>query len=122
LDRLEADLSTLAACGHEVLVFQILDPAELNFEFKSPAIFQDLESSRTLFIDPAAARKEYLRKLEKHCTALRGISERLGVWYHRLSTDRALELVLFDFLRERMQRSASAMRLGSRHRAVSLAK
>jgi len=122
LDRLEADLSALAASGHEVLLFQLLDPAELKFEFKSPAIFEDLESSRTFFIDPNAARKEYLLKLENHCVALQGLCERLGVSYHRLSTERPLELALFDFLRQRTQRSRSRIRSGRHHRAVGIAK
>ena len=117
LEKLEEDLSALAACGHEMVIFQVLDPAELTFEFKDPAIFLDLESDRTLFVDPAAARKEYLRKLELHCSALRSTCQRLGISYHRLSCDRALELVLFDFLRERMQRRASPRRFGRQSRA-----
>src|SRR6266850_2588069 len=35
IDRVEPQLTSLAACGHEVIVFQILDPAELNFTFES---------------------------------------------------------------------------------------
>jgi len=58
LERLEPDLVSLAASGHEVLVFQILDPAELTFNFPDASMFQDVESGRTLFIDPATARKE----------------------------------------------------------------
>src|SRR5438552_1602935 len=104
LDHLEPDLTSLAACGHEVIIFQLLDPAELSFNLGQPAMFEDLESGRVLFIDPGTARKEYLRKLEAHCAALRGLSQRLGISYHRLPTDRPLELMLFDFLRQRMQR------------------
>jgi uncharacterized protein (DUF58 family) len=120
LDSLSEDLSALAACGHEVIIFQVLDPAELNFELKSPAIFQDLESDHTLFIDPSAARKEYLRKLEQHCSILRTHCQRLGVSYQQLSCDRALEVVLFDFVRERMQRRARPRRFGRQSRAPSL--
>jgi uncharacterized protein (DUF58 family) len=105
IDRLQPQLTSLAACGHEVIVFQILDPAELAFSFQSAAMFQDLESGRTLFIDPGAARKEYTRNLESHTAALRSICQKLGISFHRLATDRPLELTLFDFLRERMQRT-----------------
>jgi hypothetical protein len=63
-----------------------------------------MESGRTLFINPGAARNEYVRKLEAHCAALRAACQRLGIAYHQLSTERPLELALFDFLRERMQR------------------
>src|SRR5436305_945985 len=71
IERLERELSALAACGHEVVVFQILDPAEVKFEFGEAAMFQDAESGRTLFLEPTAARKEYLRKFEAHCATLR---------------------------------------------------
>src|SRR5499425_1706778 len=39
LNRFWQNLSAIAACGHEVLVIQVLDPAELSFDFKQPAMF-----------------------------------------------------------------------------------
>lgn len=116
LDHLEQDLSALKACGHELIVFQVLDPAELDFGFTEPAMFQDLESGRTMFIDPVWAKKEYQNRLESHCAKLRATSQRLGAACLRLSTKQALELALFDFLRERMQRHRVASR-SYRHRA-----
>ena len=115
IERLEPDLISLAACGHEVVVFQVLDPAELEFNFNQASLFQDMESGRTLFIDPGAARKEYARKLEAHCAELRAACQRLGMACHRLSTQRPLELALFDFLRERMQRRRHPIRTRLRH-------
>jgi uncharacterized protein (DUF58 family) len=112
IERLEPDLIALAACGHEVVVFQVLDPAELAFKFELPAMFHDMESGRMLFIDPTAARQEYNRRLEAHCAQLRSVCQRLGIACHRLSTDRPLELTLFDFLRERMQRRRPVKRMG----------
>lgn len=112
LAHLEANLIALTACGHEVVVFQVMDPAELAFPFDAAAMFQDVESGKTLFIDPAAARKEYLRRLTAHCASLRSTCQRLGLAYHRLPTDRPLELALFDFLRERMQRRRAVRRVG----------
>ena len=114
IERIEPDLIALAACGHEVVIFQVLDPAELQFNFESAAMFQDMESGRTLFIDPAAARKDYARNIEAHGNALRAVCQRLGIACHRLSTERPLELALFDFLRERMQRRRSVPR-SNRH-------
>jgi uncharacterized protein (DUF58 family) len=114
LDRLEPQLISLAAAGHEVLVFQVLDPAELTFDFDAAAMFEDVETGRTLYVDPVAAKKEYLDKLDQHCASLRQSCERIGIPCLRLSTDRPLELTLFDFLRERMQRRRfnTSQRLG----------
>ncbi|MEY2881752.1 MAG: hypothetical protein RLZZ15_4132 [Verrucomicrobiota bacterium] len=104
LDRLERDLSALAACGHEVVAFQVLDPAELNFGLEQPAMFEDVESGRTLYLDPAAARAGYVKKFEAHCAALRATCRKLGVGYHLVSADQPLEVALFEFLQERMRR------------------
>jgi len=103
LDTIEPHLVTLNACGHDVILFQVLDPAEKTFNFQAPSMFEDAESGRSHFIDPASARKEYLRKLQSHCANLRSICERQGMTYHQLTTDRPLELALFEFLRARMQ-------------------
>jgi uncharacterized protein (DUF58 family) len=111
LERLESGLIAISACGHEVIVFQVLDPAELALDFEAPAMFEDAESGRTLFIDPGAARKEYRRKLEAHCESLRVACQRLGIACQRLATDRPLELALFDFLRQRMQQKRRIRRV-----------
>jgi uncharacterized protein (DUF58 family) len=58
IERLEKNLIALTACGHDVIVFQVLDQAELAFNFSEAMMFQDLESRRTLYIDPGAARRE----------------------------------------------------------------
>jgi uncharacterized protein (DUF58 family) len=66
-------------------------------------MFHDLETGRRLFIDPATARKDYLKKLNAHNAGVRSTCQRLGIGYRRFGTDRPLELALFDFVRERMQ-------------------
>ncbi len=104
IDALEKNLASLTASGHEVLLFHLLDPAEVHLRFDRAALFLDSESNRELYIDPVAARSEYQRKLSAHTTAARSICDKLGISYHQMTTDRPLELALFDFLRSRMQR------------------
>jgi len=112
LENLEKNLQSLTACGHEVVLFQPLDPAELSFSFQKAALFHDIESGRDLYIEPAMARTEYLRKLNGHNAAARAICQKLGIGYYSLGTDRPLELALFDFLRARMQRGKKTKRTG----------
>ncbi len=110
VETLETSLAVLTASGHEVLVFQLVDPAELTFGFDAPSRFIDLETSRDLFIDPSRARSDYQRRFEAHSAAVRAIAERLGITLQRLVSDQPLELVLFDFLRMRQQRGKAIMR------------
>jgi uncharacterized protein (DUF58 family) len=108
---LEKSLLSLSACGHEVLLFQPLDPAEVNFGFDKAGRFHDLESGRDLYIDPAVARKEYLRQLTAHNANVQSTCQKLGIGYHRFATDRPLELALFDFLRARAARGKRVKKL-----------
>jgi uncharacterized protein (DUF58 family) len=111
IGALEKNLGSLVACGHEVVLFNILDPAELAFKFDKAVMFYDVESGRDLFIDPVTARKEYLRKLNAHLASVRSVCQKLGIGYRHFATDRPLELALFDFLRERMQRGKRALKI-----------
>lgn len=104
LERLESSLSLLRVWGHEVEVFQVLDPAEVSLDFRTPSIFEDVETGRTLFLDPEAARDGYARRMAAHREALRGVCRKLGVGCHLLTSDQPMELALFSFLQEREHR------------------
>ncbi len=82
----------------------MLDPAETRFEFATPAMFLDVETGRELYIDPEAARGEYLRRFAAHSAEIERACADLGIEYTPIATDRPLELVLFDLLRARMRR------------------
>ena len=110
VETLEKNLTSLTAFGHDVVVFHILDPAELNFVFEKAVVFQDVETGRRLFIEPATARKDYLKKLGAHNSAIQATCQKLGIGYRRFGTDRAMELALFDFLQERMERGRPVKR------------
>ena len=117
LETLELSLGALAARGQEVVVFHVLDPEELRFEFTAPEMFEDLESQDQLYVDPAAIRTEYLKRFGKHLEAVEAICARLGLTYHRMPTDSPLELALPEIVRVRMQsRGNSRTRIARRGR------
>jgi uncharacterized protein (DUF58 family) len=104
IDELEVSLGRLTAAGHEVVLFQVLDPNELTFDFHNAMLFQDIESGRDLYLDPDAVRPNYQRRLAEHGEGVEKICRRLGISFYRLTTDRPLELGLSDFLRSRSRR------------------
>ncbi len=104
IDRLEPDLGYLCAGGHDVVVFHVLDPAELNFDFDSPALFQDIETGRNMYINPSDAQTNYKHMLNKHLAKAKSICQNLGIDYHLFPTDLPLDLALLDFLQDRMRR------------------
>jgi uncharacterized protein (DUF58 family) len=109
---LDAPLAMLTACGHEVIVFQVLDPAEIAFDFSTASRFEDLETGRDLFIEPSLARKNYRARLDAHLSAVRAMCLRLGITHAQLSTAQPLELALFDFLKARAHRGKIVRRKG----------
>jgi uncharacterized protein (DUF58 family) len=104
---LRAKLGYLRSRGHEVAVLRVLDPAEVSFSFDVPAMFQDVESGRELYIDPAAARAGYLDRFGRHAAELERACADQGIDFQVITTDRALELVLFDLLKARLRRASS---------------
>lgn len=109
-DRLDKSLTVLAAAGHEITLFQVLDPVELSLAYDTPSWFEDLESGRTVFVDPAAVRTRYRERLEAHAHAIRDVCRRLGIAWHRLVTDQPVELALLRFLQERSRRTPTVRR------------
>jgi uncharacterized protein (DUF58 family) len=104
IHELEPSLGRLTAAGHEVILFQVLDPNELAFDFHNAMLFQDIESERDIYLDPEAVRADYQRKLAAHSEGVEQICRRLGISFHRVTTDKPLELGLSDFLRSRSRR------------------
>jgi uncharacterized protein (DUF58 family) len=110
IDTLETQLGYLRSRGHEVVVLRILDPAEIEFRFAESAVFRDIESGRELYVDPPSARRQYLERFAGHALAIERACRGLGIEFHPLTTDRPLELALFDFLSSRLRRGRSAGR------------
>jgi len=104
VDELEHNLGRLAAAGHEIVLFQVLDPNELAFDFHQAMLFQDVESSRDLYLDPETVRREYQNRFDSHNHRIETACRQLGIAFHRAVTDRPLELALLDFLRTRTRR------------------
>ena len=101
LEQLERQLSRLAVRGHELVVFHTLDREELEFRFTEAAQFQSLEGGSQLFVNPVAARSNYLERLGAHLRQVESLCARHRIYYQRVVTDEPLEQVLLDYLLKR---------------------
>lgn len=108
VEKLERQLAWLGAMGHDIVLFHVMDRAEIEFTFEQSAQFRDIESGAERFINPAEARDAYLRRLGEHREFIRKACERHRVEYHWCPTDQPLELVLFDFVSMRMRKGGGA--------------
>lgn len=89
---------------HEVLLFHILAPEEIEFPFAKWTQFRNLEQAgdRKL-VDPQRLRKEYLANFERFRTDLREACGRTMVDYHLLRTDEPVERALGVYLSRRQR-------------------
>jgi hypothetical protein len=92
-----------------VLVFQILAPEEIQFDFRHWSSFQSLEDAGLkLNLDPAAIRDEYLGRLRDYLDQLEQAITGIGGDYVRTTTGHDLAETLTYFLRSRMAKGRSA--------------
>jgi uncharacterized protein (DUF58 family) len=90
---------------HEVLLFHILAPEELEFPFRKWTQFRNLEvRDNKLLVDPQQLRKEYLKNFQAFCKDLRDQAGRMQVDYHMLRTDEPVDKALGLYLTKRQTR------------------
>lgn len=119
LDGWEKALSCVRMRGHDVVVFQLLDPAEREFTFAQAALFEDAESGRQVYTDTAAGRAGYMKKFRAHQRGVRGACARLGIEYRLFGTDSPLESALAAFLHARTGARSVARRSAAVGRGVA---
>ncbi len=105
-DRVISAVGPLRARGHDVIVFQVMDPTELEFPFTEPSGFEDLETNEQIPVIPAKLRGEYKRMVQAHLDALRDRFTGNRIDYTLLDTSKPLDLALFQYLlaRERLSK------------------
>ncbi|HOX39574.1 MAG TPA: DUF58 domain-containing protein [Candidatus Brocadiia bacterium] len=109
LETVISGLKLLRYRRNEVILFQTLDPWELEFPFSRLTLFESLEDDRRLMADAAAARRAYLEALGDFMESLRRECEAHGMDYRVMNTGVPLQSALSEFLAAR----AAAGRAGS---------
>jgi uncharacterized protein (DUF58 family) len=89
--------------GHEVIVFHVLDPYELDFPFLGLVEFEGLEGVPKLLTRPSEIRKSYLRELEAFRLRLRAGCEKNNCHYVLVTTAQPLHEVLSGYLAFRLK-------------------
>jgi len=89
---------------HEVVVFHVLDPAELDFPFRQTTLFRGMEELPDVLTDPRALRSAYLDEFGKFLQSVRKGCRAERIDYVLLRTDQSLEVALSSYLASRMNR------------------
>ncbi|MGH7137941.1 MAG: DUF58 domain-containing protein [Pirellulales bacterium] len=92
---------------HDVAVFHLLDPQELDFDFRRPMRFVDLEGGTSIFAEPNAIAERYLAAVRAYLERLKQIVLESAIDYHRVSLSDDYERVLAGFLTQRTRRQGA---------------
>jgi uncharacterized protein (DUF58 family) len=87
--------------GHDVIVFHVLDQAELRFPFKDPTLFEDTETSQRLQVDADLIRKDYLRNLRAFQEAYEKGCHQARIDYTPMDTSIGFDRTLVTYLAKR---------------------
>lgn len=103
-DNIVRGLKHLRFRGTDVIVFQVLDPHEIQFPFRGAARFTDVESDDVVTADPDRVRESYLEAM----AALRARYEKelrgAGIDFLSLDTSKPLDFALLAYLDTRAKR------------------
>jgi uncharacterized protein (DUF58 family) len=90
---------------HEVILFHILAPEEIEFPFRKWTQFRNLESlGHKLLVDPRRLRQEYLENFNHFCAQLRRQAGQMQIDYHQMRTDEPVDRALGIYLTKRQSR------------------
>ena len=101
--RVMEGLRHLAYRGNDVIVFQVLDPMELSFDFEASAQFVDLETRAEMHVIPEFVRREYRKILKDQIAYFERECQRDRMDFELIDTSRPLDHALFTYLLRREQ-------------------
>ncbi len=99
-------LARLRKQHHDVIVFQVIDPVELDLDLKAPRRFEDLETGETLPIHPRELAADYQRVFGAFIEQYRTRCAAMNIDYRLVRTDQPLDTFARSYLLERRRSTA----------------
>lgn len=103
-EAVDRALKFLRHRGHEVIVFHVLDPTEVELSVNEPMIFEDMETGGQFPVEPNTLHGIYRSQIENFLRGRRQVCGELGVDYVSLRTDERLDKTLAAYLAWRGRR------------------
>jgi uncharacterized protein (DUF58 family) len=99
-------IKPLRFLGNDLMVFHVLDPAEIEFKYDDASSFEDIESGEQIPVVPEALSEQYRKLMQEHIDALTTKFSEHRIDYTMLNTSKPLDHALFSYLsmREKMMR------------------
>jgi uncharacterized protein (DUF58 family) len=97
-EALTRAVQPLAWRGHDIMIFQIMDRAELNPHWDESVLLEDVESGQQLEVSPDYLRTTYKDRMQAHLEHMQKVAGRLGADHVLLASDEPLDRALRRYL------------------------
>jgi uncharacterized protein (DUF58 family) len=88
---------------HEVIVFHVLDPRELDLDYRDEVEFRDLETDRRVRAEPAFLREQYSKRVREWIERLDYGCKGHQIDYNLLTTETSFDQALTAYLNKRIR-------------------
>ena len=103
-DEMIAGVRPLAFQGHDVILFQVLDPGEMKPEISESTLLEDVETGEAVEVSPKFMREQYPERIQAHIRALKDAAAGIGADHVLLNTAEPLDQPLRNYLLFRERR------------------
>jgi uncharacterized protein (DUF58 family) len=104
-ERVVRAVASLRNRGNDLIVLQVLDPAELDLPFDDAANFEDMETGEAIPVVPSLLRDQYRTLVQEHTATLRRLMREERIDYALFNTAQPLDHALFAYLADRQRLS-----------------
>ena len=87
--------------GHDVILFHVLDEAEVDFPFQGMCEFEEPETGEKLKVDATGAQKAYKEQVDNFRNGLQQDCQQSGIDYVPLDTSMQFDRALTEYLMNR---------------------
>ena len=84
-----------------MILFQVLNDAELTFPYRGRVELQDLETGQRLELEAEPVRDAYLKRLGEHNRKLRNLCDSMNFMFETLSSSTPFERALAAYFAKR---------------------
>ncbi len=104
-ERVVRAVARLRNRGNDLIVLQVLDPAELELPFDHAANFEDMETGEAIPVVPSLLREQYRTLVQEHTATLARLMREERIDYALFNTAQPLDHALFAYLADRQRLS-----------------
>jgi len=104
-DEVVLALAHFRKMHHDVIVFHVLDPMEIDLSFKKGAQFEDMETKESITVDPRALAPDYQRVFAEFMEKYRKGCASMNIDYRLARTNEPVDTFVRAYLQERRRLS-----------------